>query len=254
MEDTIAKFLDGMAIEENITVLLAVESGSRAWSFPSPDSDWDLRFIYVKPLKDYLSVFKKSDHIELQTEEGLDAVGWDLQKALQLLSKSNCTLTEWLQSPIVYREKSGFREDIHQLALDNFSPRSGLYHYLNLATKNRVPKEEEGYSTLKKQLYCLRSLMACQWISREKTPPPMEIDTLIRRAEYDSTEKESIQKLLRLKKQTPESEGYSGMDVLEQLVKREINRFSEIAQNSSKAKRADLDAIDLFFQKWVVAK
>ena len=90
---------------ENIKILLAVESGSRAWGFASPDSDYDVRFVYIRSLEDYLRLDAIRDVIELPIDDVLDINGWDLQKTLRLLHKSNPTLFEWFSSPIVYKKR-----------------------------------------------------------------------------------------------------------------------------------------------------
>ena len=99
--------------EESIKILLAVESGSRAWGFASPDSDYDVRFIYIRRMEDYLKLEKVRDVIELPMDDVLDMNGWDLQKTLRLLYKSNPTLFEWFSSPIVYQETE-FADISHQ--------------------------------------------------------------------------------------------------------------------------------------------
>lgn len=99
----ITEKLNEIEEKENVKILHAVESGSRAWGFASPDSDYDVRFIYVRKKEDYLTLCEKSDVIEWQLDETLDINGWDLKKALQLFHKSNATLFEWSNSPIVYR-------------------------------------------------------------------------------------------------------------------------------------------------------
>ena len=58
MKPIILSKLRQIGQEENVTLLHAVESGSRAWGFPSPDSDYDVRFIYYRPLSFYLSLEK----------------------------------------------------------------------------------------------------------------------------------------------------------------------------------------------------
>ena len=54
MKEMIQEQLRRIEEAENIKILLAVESGSRAWGFASPDSDYDVRFIYIRRLEDYL--------------------------------------------------------------------------------------------------------------------------------------------------------------------------------------------------------
>lgn len=70
--------------ESGVRVLLAVESGSRAWGFASPDSDYDVRFLYAHPRDWYVSVFEGRDVIEQMLPGDLDVSGWDLRKALRL--------------------------------------------------------------------------------------------------------------------------------------------------------------------------
>jgi len=89
---------------ENIRILAAVESGSRAWGFHSPDSDYDVRFVYARPLDWHFRLGKKRDVIECPINAELDISGWELSKSLQLAVKSNAVIAEWLQSPIVYRQ------------------------------------------------------------------------------------------------------------------------------------------------------
>ena len=94
--------------EYKVRVLYACESGSRGWGFASPDSDYDVRFIYVHPLPWYVQVSPQRDVIELPISDLLDINGWDLRKALGLLKKGNATLIEWLDSPVVYRVDAEF--------------------------------------------------------------------------------------------------------------------------------------------------
>ena len=122
-------------IEENnqVRVLFACESGSRAWGFGSSDSDYDVRFIYAQPLNNYLSVRERKDTIELPVNRELDVNGWDIRKALQLFLKSNAPLYEWLQSPIVYRACTNFAMELKELMPSYFSHRAGCHHYLSMA-------------------------------------------------------------------------------------------------------------------------
>ena len=132
MKDLILKRLKEIETEYGVTVLFASETGSRAWGFPSPDSDYDVRFIYMHPQEWYLSIDEKRDSIEYLNGE-LDLVGWDIRKSLQLLRKSNAAMFERLQSPIVYVEQTEFRMKLNQMLPDYFSPKAGLHHYLSMA-------------------------------------------------------------------------------------------------------------------------
>src|SRR5438105_459905 len=133
MDTRIQRELDRIETEQNVRILYAVESGSRAWGFDSPDSDYDVRFIYIRPVREYLRVSPPRDVIELPITETLDVNGWDIYKALELYRKSNPPLLEWLNSPIVYREKGELAADLRRLARDYFSPLRMTYHYLSMA-------------------------------------------------------------------------------------------------------------------------
>lgn len=124
MNDIIIEKLLTIEQEKNVRMLYACESGSRAWGFASPDSDYDVRFIYAQPADNYLSIEERKDVIELPVNEVLDISGWDIRKVLQLFLKSNPPLYEWLQSPIVYKEQGNFRSELLQLAGTYFSGRA----------------------------------------------------------------------------------------------------------------------------------
>ena len=127
MNEIILEKLRQTEQRENVKILLAVESGSRAWGFASPDSDYDVRFIYARPVSDYLRLEETRDVIELPIDDELDINGWDLRKTLRLIYKSNPTVFEWLNSPIVYL-KSDFAAEINTAAKDYFSVKKALYH------------------------------------------------------------------------------------------------------------------------------
>ena len=147
----------------DVTVLWAIESGSRAWGFESPDSDFDVRFIYKHKRDFYLRLNERRDVIELPIDDTWDVSGWDLDKTLKLLYKSNPTLFEWLQSPIVYQQ-TDFIERIRPLANQYFSEKKMLYHYLNTA-RTQMNKYLSGDKVEpKKYFYALRPILACRWI------------------------------------------------------------------------------------------
>lgn len=121
--DMISKIKDTLSEiekQENITILLAIESGSRAWGFASPDSDYDVRFIYVRPMEDYLRLNEPRDIIEWQLDDVLDINGWDLKKALIQFRRGNATLFEWSNSPVIYKRTDAW-DKIYDVAKSYFS-------------------------------------------------------------------------------------------------------------------------------------
>ncbi|MBR4550543.1 MAG: nucleotidyltransferase domain-containing protein [Oscillospiraceae bacterium] len=202
MREVIQNQLNRIEALENVKILLAVESGSRAWGFASPDSDYDVRFIYVRPQKDYLRLERNRDVIELPIEDDLDINGWDLDKALRLLRNSNPTLFEWFSSPIVYRE-SAFAAELRGVMPKYFSTRRGLSHYLSMAIRNYRDHLQSETVKAKKYFYALRPVLACRWILDNGTPPPMLFSELME-AELDPALLPEVNRLLDLKQNAPE--------------------------------------------------
>ena len=202
MQELINQKLQEIEKRENIKILHCIESGSRAWGFASPDSDYDVRFVYVRPIEYYLRLDKTRDVIEWQLDETLDINGWDLQKALRLLHKSNPTLFEWDNSPIVYKTTKEWKE-ISAVIGQYFKQKSGLYHYLSTAKSNYQEYLKGETVKLKKYFYVLRPILACKWILAEGTPPPMEFRILMDKY-LDEDLKPDVEKLLNLKMNAPE--------------------------------------------------
>lgn len=197
MRDEIIKKLSELEKTENITILYAAESGSRAWGFESPDSDYDVRFIYINEKNHYLRIDKTRDVIEIPIDEVLDINGWDLNKALRLLHSSNPTLFEWCNSSIVYKSTPYFemvKENINEF----FKPRACLYHYLNMAGNNYREYLRRDMVKAKKYFYVIRPILACKWILENNCPPPMLFSELCE-AMLDKELKPTIEELLEIK-------------------------------------------------------
>jgi len=201
MQKVITEQLDRLESEEQIRILYACESGSRAWGFPSQDSDYDVRFIYIRKPEWYLSIYDKRDVIERPISDRLDISGWDLRKALNLYRKSNPPLLEWLQSPIRYAEKYSVIEQLREISPLTFSPKSCMYHYLNMARGNYRMYLQGEQVKIKKYFYVLRPVLACEWIERYGEMPPMEFDVLVERlVPKDGELWQTVQQLLVRKK------------------------------------------------------
>lgn len=229
MKDIIREKLNEIEKRENVKILHCVESGSRAWGFASPDSDYDVRFIYVRPKEFYLRLDKTRDVIEWQLDETLDISGWDIQKALRLLYKSNPTLFEWNASPIIYRTTKEW-ESISAIANGYFVAKAGIYHYLSTAKSNCRQYLKEETVRLKKYFYVLRPLLACKWILAEGTPPPTPFKALM--DEYlDEEVKPDVLKLLDLKMNAPEITEGKRFDRLHDYIDKTILQTEEEMKN-----------------------
>ncbi len=212
MQELIKAKLKEIEQQENIRILHAVESGSRAWGFPSKDSDYDVRFIYVRPLEYYLKLGKTRDVIELPINDMLDINGWDLKKALQLLHGANPTLFEWMSSPIVYQE-TAFADTFRPLLMQYFSCQKGLYHYVSTAEGNYREYLKGEMVRAKKYFYVLRPILACRWILEKQTPPPMLFSDLAE-SQLDPTLRPVVEHLLDIKMNTPEIKEIPRIDAL----------------------------------------
>lgn len=180
MKNLILNRLKELEIEHNIKILYACESGSRAWGFASPNSDWDVRFIYAHTQDWYLSIDDQKDMLDFAIDVNeLDLTGWELRKTLRLFRGSNASPFEWLQSPIVYLDPYNFKTKLWDLADNYFKPRSAAFHYLGLAKSSSKKGLINGLMDIKKYFYVLRPLLAAHWICTKKTAPPMEFAPLL---------------------------------------------------------------------------
>lgn len=235
MEELIQEKLREIESKENCRILLAVESGSRAWGFASPDSDYDVRFVYVRPAAYYLKLETVRDVIELPIDEVLDINGWDLNKTLRLLYRSNPTLFEWFSSPIVYRT-SPFAERFKPIMGRYFSSKNGLWHYLSMAEGNYRDYLRGDMVRAKKYFYVLRPILACRWILETGTPPPMRFAELAD-SQLPPGLKSTVDSLLALKMESPEIKCIPRIDIL--------NRYLDESIESIKAHIAQVPDRDL---------
>jgi predicted nucleotidyltransferase len=226
MEAAIQALLDRIERQHGVTIPYACESGSRAWGFASPDSDYDIRFIFVRPEKTYLSVLDGNESIDLPLEGELDAGGWDVRKAARLLGKSNGALIEWLHSPVVYRCEPGFRERWQDTARAVFSPRASRDHYHGLAKQMVLGKLDGEQVRAKDYLYALRSILCARWIGDGKGIPPVAFAELVPGAPPEI--RALIPGLLEHKARTAESERMSRLPVLDDFLAASLAEQVEI--------------------------
>jgi len=251
METEIISVLSTIEHVKNVRILHAVESGSRAWGFASPDSDYDVRFIYVRDINDYLKLEKVRDVIEFQHDGTLDINGWDLQKALRLLRYSNPTLFEWNNSPIVYKTTETWF-DIRSEINNYFLMKAGLFHYLNTAIGNYREYLKGEMVKLKKYFYVIRPLLACKWILNKKCPPPMPFTELVE-AELELNMRPYIENLLRVKANTSEIGEGKRIDALNAYIDETIvalKKEIDALPSDKPASWKNLNKLFLSAQKW----
>jgi uncharacterized protein len=216
-----------------VRVLFACESGSRGWGFASPDSDYDVRFLYVHPLPWYLSVSDRRDVIEQPVSAVFDVSGWDLKKALTLLRGGNATLIEWLDSPVVYRADEAFLAAMRAAAEAVHRPERSFHHYLHMARKNYREHLQGEAIKLKKYLYVLRPVLAATWIEQGRGVAPMVFEQLVEVLVEDAALKQAIAELLAFKRQVPESETGPPIPLIQEFLSRELVRLESVAPGRS---------------------
>jgi predicted nucleotidyltransferase len=214
--------LDRVEEEHDVRVLWAIESGSRAWGFPSPDSDYDCRFLYVRRVGDYLSLRARPDVIETPLDKVFDVNGWDVRKALALMVKGNATVGEWLRSPIVYRGDVAFRDELLALAEDIVDPNALRRHHVHVARNNLALLASSGVA--KKFFYALRPAVTLRWMRLRETtaPPPMDLPTLVAEAALPESLRAAVDELIDRKARTREMGSIVVQDVLLDFVETEL--------------------------------
>jgi uncharacterized protein len=232
---------------QDLRVLLAVESGSRAWGFESVTSDWDVRFVYVRRPEWYLSIQSRRDVVEFELDGDLDVSGWDLPKALNLFAKSNPPLLEWLRSPIVYAEHSSTAQQLRDLSARYFSPRACLYHYLHMAEGTYRAHLCEDSVRLKRYFYVLRPVLACRWIEAHDTMPPMEFASLVE-DQLPAQLREAVGDLLLRKRDGDELAVGPRIPEINDFLDSEIARLSAVALLGVANDAPDVELLDELFR------
>jgi predicted nucleotidyltransferase len=248
VRDTLAR----LETEQNIRVLFACESGSRAWGFASRDSDYDVRFLYVHQRDWYLSVEDRCDVVELPLAEDLDVSGWELRKALRLLRKSNPPLLEWLRSPVVYQYDPAFVAQFGALATEFYSPRRCFRHYLHMASGNwRDYLRDRELVSLKKYLYVFRPLLACRWIERLGSQVPMQFVRLVDGVLYETVVRNALDELVARKQAGEELDVAPPVAVLSHFVEHELARLERLADPDDAV--GDVETLNGFFRSYALA-
>lgn len=231
--------------KENVKVLYAVESGSRAWGVESPDSDYDVRFIYVRTKEDYLKLEERRDVIEWQLDEVLDINGWDLRKTLIQFHRGNATLFEWANSPIVYLETNEWKE-IYECCKQYFSKKAALHHYYGTANSTFKQYLQEDKVKYKKYIYALRPLLACRYIESYHTIPPVTFNDLFKQ-DIPRELSEEIEEMLEIKAREGEQEANPQMPVIQKFIEDEIAKYEQISKDMEDDRNPDWEVLDHVF-------
>lgn len=256
MKNHITDVLIQIEIDHDVKVLYACESGSRAWGFPSKDSDYDVRFIYIHKPEWYLSIDQKRDVIEIPAKDSvslpvdplLDMSGWELTKALRLFRKSNPPLLEWLQSKTVYYQSYSTIDSMRELEQKVFSPVSCLYHYLNMAKGNLKDYFQGQEVKIKKYLNVLRPLFSAKWIEKYDSIPPIEFQELVENLVPPGEWKDSIANLLKQKRAGEEIYLETRIATFNEYFHKEIEHLEAYAKSVNKDIPDPSAELDMLFR------
>lgn len=228
--------------ERGVRVLLAVESGSRAWGFPSADSDYDVRFLYVAAIDDYLSLAARRDVIEQPIANDLDVNGWDLRKALGLALRSNAVVIEWLCSPLRYRDEPSLTATLRDIVLAAAQLPALEYHYDRMARRAFAGVAGAARPRLKRYFYALRPALALSWLRARRMPPPMDLASLLAGVEVPKPLADTVAELVARKAAAREGDTVDRVPILDaylqQTLASEVTRPSGLSRAPEVAQRA----------------
>ena len=247
IQQEISDKLNEIEEKEGVRVLHAIESGSRAWGFASPDSDYDVRFVYVRKKEDYLRLDEPKDTIDWQLDEVLDINGWDLKKALKQFAKGNATLFEWSGSPIIYRTTEEWTK-ISKVSEQYFSEKAAIYHYYGTANNTYHEYLQGETVRYKKYFYALRPLLAAEYIEKYHEAPPVLFEELLKLELFPEL-RQAINELLEIKKRTTEKEENPQIPVIRGFIEMEIMKQKAIADQMEDDHNKDWSALNQVFSE-----
>lgn len=251
MHNNITKYLQEIEEKKNVKILLACETGSRAWGFPSPDSDFDVRIIYVHASDWYLSINDKKDSIDCFFENNeIDISGWELKKSLKLLQKSNPPLLERIQSPIIYAADKEFITDFTYCAQQQYSRIASVHHYLSMAKGILSEIKNDNKFKLKKFFYALRSASVCKWILERDEMPPIEFTKIYPQLNLRKEIENRITELIEFKKTKSESYWHTGEDSLIDYIAACLSEAEAKAKTLPSGDR-QIESLNHLFRKYV---
>jgi len=231
MKKEILQELKKIELKKDITILYAVESGSRSWGFHSLDSDWDVRFIYSHNIDWHLSLDNKKNSFDIILDNNIDLSGWELKKTLRLFRKSNPALLEWLTGPIIYIEKYSTVSRLRKLIPEYLNQKTLMYHYLHLALGYYKDYLRSDMVENKKYFYAFRCLFACSWLKENKTVPPVKFIDLMEHQLEDKGIKNIILQILE-KKMSGEELGLEPKNIiLNDYIQDKLNYYHDFLKN-----------------------
>lgn len=247
--DELRELLSKTESDYSLSMIYGLESGSRAWGFDSQNSDYDVRFLYVRPVDWYLCIEKRGDALDLGTSNNIDLSGWDLRKSLLFLRKSHPVLLEWLRSPVVYVECSEIVQRMREIGEEFFAPRASVHHYVGWAERTLHRYFHRSDLAAKRYFYVVRPILCCLWIQTIGGQPPLRIQALLAAVEMPTEVKLAIDNLIDRKRAGYELDSLGRIPVLDQYIFETIPQIKEFLATLPKPKYAPFELLSPLFHQ-----
>ena len=190
MRDVIVAWMAQLEREYDIRIIYACENGSRNWGMESPDSDWDVRFVFKRSPYHYLTSLSTKNQVIIRKEESgaavLECQGWDIYKVRTMMAKSNPVLIEWMTSDIIYKDIGGaFLRQLYETATTRYNPLALAYHYRSMGKNNYYKYIDRGNDVCyKRYLYAFRGLFNAMWVVFNKSLPPAHFEDAVKLSDF----------------------------------------------------------------------
>ncbi|HEY9909333.1 MAG TPA: nucleotidyltransferase domain-containing protein [Thermosynechococcaceae cyanobacterium] len=247
--DKLRNLLCEVEFEHNISVIYGLESGSRAWGFESQNSDYDVRFLYIRPINWYLCIEKRDDVLEFGTSDDIDLNGWDLRKSLLFLRQSHPVLLEWLRSPVVYVEQPGIVQQMREIGEEFFAPRSSVHHYIGWAERILHRYFQHSDLAAKRYFYVMRPILCCRWIETVGGQPPLLMQELITAIEMPVETKLALENLIERKRAGYELDSVGRIPALDKYISEVLPQIKEFLVTLPKPEYAPFELLNPLFHQ-----
>jgi predicted nucleotidyltransferase len=156
---------------------------------------------------------------------------------------------EWLTSDLVYKKDDAFLKNMWKLASDYFSPITCTHHYLNMA-KTNIRNYLQGKSiSVKKYFYVLRPLLACIWIQRYQSMPPLLFQELAQELLPSGDLKKQIDKMIGRKRRGEHLETGPRMAIVHNFIEQKLPDIEAFLKDLPKNDRLPAAPLDRFFRE-----
>lgn len=241
--------LSYLEAERGFRIVYAVDAGSHSWGFASPGSDYDVRFVYVRPISDYLRLETSRDVYEGVRPGGIDVVGWDMRKFLRLLRDSNPSAIEWLCSENVFHQETSFYE-VKRNKERFFDPVSAAWHYYGMAKKHDARYLKDEAINPKRYLHLTRAILASEWCISRFEPVPMRFETLVGRLLLPKLESD-IENLLKMKRKEHILEPIEHIEALDEWILARLDALPDEIKAFRHAEKVPWAEVDQIFMRQV---